>query len=280
MKSSGAKIFWAVVAAIVVTVIWVSSRPTAALTLDEAVHSGKVSVQFIASGDNGDSANLSISRASGVSAEVVVVIPSGTVLYSSGSNALDTQRLMTAAPVRAVLNDQTPTFNTTIQTYCLDEFAAVPLDRSDLSAEAPQDGGSITTEEMEPLQRLADCMASSSLTQADKQLAVWAVKDDLLSKSKDEALAFITNGLVDRMKKERREQLDGKRAQLKEMAPDLGEDDITRAIETEFENGMPELREIAAQKATEQLNSLIADDQAMLSSCGYQASEKPLFQSQ
>jgi hypothetical protein len=273
-KGNGSK-YWLLIVGVVVAVVWVRSCEPTPLTLASAVQSDKVSVNIKADGNSGGSAIINVVRSWDTSGKVVVIIPAGTLLFSENSG---TQRLMTAVEVRVVLTDEKPQVNTPVQTYCLDEFAPPPNDSSALSIDPPPGGSSSTTEETEPLHKLADCMATSSVAQGDKQLAIWAVKEDLLSKSRADALQFITAGLVGQMSQERRDQLNAKKPEAEQLARDLSEQEIDAAIDTEFQNSLVGIRQLAATKANQQLTSLIEHDREMLSSCGYSVADKPLFQ--
>lgn len=276
MTKSGRTTLWIVAVLIAIFVYWKHSESQRPVMIDEAVHSGKASVQITANGGNGESATLDIARGADLSGNLTVVVPLGTVLYSSNSG---TQRLMTAVPLTVVLTDQNPSVSLIVATYCLDEFAAVPAGASTLSIDAlPGGEGGITTEEMEQLHKLTDCMTSYSLSPDDRQLAVWAVGEDLLSKTRPYALDLITSGLIDRMSKERRDQLEAKRPQLQEMGHDLSDGQISEILDAEYQNGMPQLRRVAAEKANEQLTSIIDHDKDMLNACGYQTAHKTLLQ--
>lgn len=275
MSNGNRSYIWLLVLGAFLAGLWLHNCSSSPMTLVSAVHDGKVDVQIQASGDAGGSAVLTVSRSSGASGKIVVVIPSGTVFYSAGPG---TQRLMTAVEVRVVLTDQTPQVNTTVQTYCLDEFALTPADTSSLSIDPPDGEAGFTTEETEPFHKLADCMANSSLSESDKQLAVWAVKGDLLSKSHDQALQFITDGLVDEMSREERDKLKAMKQQAAQLTRDLSSDQIDAAFETEFQNSLPGIRDRAASNASRQLASFMQDDREMLSTCGYSVADEPLFQ--
>jgi hypothetical protein len=151
-------------------------------------------------------------------------------------------------------------------------------DKSELSFIPPYSGMGMTTEEIEPLHKFSDCMASQSRSEEDKQLAVWAVKEGWLRKSRSEALQVITEGLVRRMSKERHDQLQKKKPEVMRMEPSLAEESIDSLIEEEYQKGMPAIHDIAATRANEQLNRFLAHDKVMLSSCGYAAADNTIFQ--
>lgn len=268
---------WVLITSALLVAYWVYSWATAPLTIAAAIRDGKVDVHITAMGVSGNAAMVTLTRSSGVSGQLTVVIPSGTVIYDANP---DEQRLITAAAVTVVLSAQTPSVNSMVATFCMDEYAATPLDSSKLSF-APLNGSAVTaTEETEPLHKLVDCMASwtVSVSDSDKQLAVWAVKDKLLSKSRRDALEFVTTGIAQRMILERRAQLEKKKTELIHMKPSLDEGLIDGQIEAEIQNGKPALNEIATAKATEQITSFIDHARDMISSCGYPAASYAIFQ--
>jgi hypothetical protein len=246
----------------------IHSSMTAPLIIAEAVKNGAVNAQIKASGVGGNAAVITLTRPSGTSGEVTVIVPSGTVLY--GGNP-DGQRLMTAVPVRFVLSDGKPSVSSRVVTYCIDEFAVTPLDASVLSFVPPN-------EETEPFHKLADCIQSQSVSVNDKQLAVWAVKQDWLSKSQNEVLRFVTDGIVEEMSRERHEVLRRKMLELQGVTRLLSEEYLKAAIEKDFQNGMPECRDVAARQASGQLASFLKHGKDILSSCGYATENNSLFQ--
>ena len=263
-----------IAAAVALLIIyWIYSRVTAPEAITDAIKSGKVDAKVLAKGNTGRSAVITLSRPKGVSGTSTILIPSGTILYGTDSN---TQRLFVATPVQIVLSDVTPAITLQVKTFCFDEFAAIPLQNTAYSFFAP--GGTVTTtEETEPLHKLANCLASASQSDADKQLAVWAVSSDWLHKTRDEAVQFVANGLADQMAKERRNQLERKKAHIARKAPHLSSADIDELIEKEYQESMVEAGRIAAAKAQEQITGFIAHDKDMLKSCGYPTDDMPIF---
>lgn len=266
---------WIIVAAALLLVYWIYNYLTAPLTIAAAINAGKVEAQVSANGDNGGSVTITLTRPSGVSGTIKVVIPSGTALYGTDP---DGQHLITAVPIVVVLSDDNPSVSQQVQTFCIDEFAATPFDNAPLAFVPPENGSVITTEETEPLHKLADCMANASQSDEDKQLAVWAVSSDWLHKTRAEAVQFVTDGLAQRMGKERHDQLENKKPDLMRMAPSLSSERIDELIEAEYQNGMSELNNMAATKANEQVTSFIENDKNMLETCGYATGDMPIFQ--
>lgn len=266
---------WIIGAAALLLAYWTYNELTAPLTIAAAINSGKVEAQISANGDSGGSVTITLTRPSGASGTVKIVIPSGTPLYGTDP---DGQRLITAVPVVVVLSDDTPSVTQHVQTFCIDEFAATPFNNAPLAFVPPENGSTTTTEETEPLHKLADCMASVSQSDEDKQLAVWAVSSDWLHKTREGAIQFVTNGLAQRMAKERHDQLESKKSDLMRMAPSLSSDRIDELIEAEYQNGMSDLNNMAATKANEQVTSFIEDDKDLLETCGYATSDMAIFQ--
>jgi hypothetical protein len=266
---------WIVGVVALLCAYWIYNYLSVPLTITDAVSDGKVDAQIIASGDSGSSATITLTRPSGVSGTITILIPSGTVLYGGNSGV---QRLITAVPVTLVLADGSPSLSQEIPTFCIDEFAAPPQNNVVLSFDPLNDGRRVTTEETEKFHKLADCMAGWSQSDSDKQLAVWAVESDWLHKTRSEALSFLIDHYVEQMTDERRDQLNEKKPEIVSMAPMLTSERIDELIDTELDNGMPELRDIATNKASQQLDLFISHDKESLSSCGYAATDMPLFQ--
>jgi hypothetical protein len=257
---------WALVVVILLGGYWLFPH-IAPRTAGVADREGNYIAQISADGGNGNSVKMVFSRPSGVFGTVTIVIPSGTVLYGRNTNG---QRLITATPVNVVLSNGTPSVTVVVPTYCIDEFAATPLDGAAL-------GFGTKTEETEPLHKLSDCMSTSSLPTADKQLIVWAVAEDLLHKTPDEALRFLADRISRRMVVDRRRELQDKKPDMFRMAPLLTERRIDELIENEIAAGMSEFNSSAVAQAQKQLAGLDDDDQDMLTSCGYATEGMPLF---
>jgi hypothetical protein len=252
---------------------WHDRSVNQSLNVADAISGGKIEVQLAASGADGNKVTMTLVRPAGVTGTVKVVIPSGTVLYGAA-----TQRLVVALQVSVVLSDETPSITQEVKTYCLDEFATTPSDGYPLAFAPPPGVGSETSEETEPLHKLADCLAGSSLSEPDRQLAVWALAGGQLQKTHDEAVQFVTDGLAEQMATERHAQLVAKKPDLRRIAPTLSNERLDEQIEAEFKEGMPELHDIASAKAREQVDSFVGHDKDTLSSCGYETSSMAIFQ--
>lgn len=229
----------AVLAAIVLLLTyWIYSWVTKPVAITDAISSGKVNAKVLANGNSGRSAIITLSRPRGVSGTSNILIPSGTILYSTDSNS---QRLFLASPVQVVLSDATPAITVQAKTFCIDQFAAIPP-RNTAYSFLPQGGSVTTTEETEPLHKLANCMASASKSDADKQLAVWAVSSDWLHKTRYEAVQLVTNGLADQMAKKRRNELERKKPHIAGKSPHLSSADIDELIEKEYQESLLKAR--------------------------------------
>jgi hypothetical protein len=266
---------WALVAVISSVILAVISPVSywlylhiAPRTASVADRAGNYTAEISADGGNGNSVRMAFSRPSHVFGTVTIVIPSGTVIYSHNVNG---RRLITATPVNVVLSNDTPSVAVLVPTYRINEFAATPSD-----GEALEFAGA--TAETEPLRKLSDCMKTSSLPVADKQLIVWTVAQDLLQKTPDEALEFLTDKISRRMVDDRGRGLQNNKPEMFAKAPLLTGQHINELIEKEIEDGMSEFNASAAAQAKKQLDSLSDDDQDMLASCGYLTEDMPLFQ--
>ncbi len=266
---------WLIGAAILLGGYYLYQHDSGPLTVAAALRDGAVNARIVADGADGTSVTITLTLPSEAAAPVAVDIPSGTVIYGGEAGS---QRLITAVPVTIVLSSASPSASARVSTFCIDEFAPPPTSQAALTFVPSAGTGGATTEETEPLHKLADCMSGWPQSDGDKQLAIWAVAGDMLHKPRAEALRFMTDGLVRQMVIERRAQLESKRAAIEQMAPDLSEEHVDQLIEREMRDGMPALRRIAATTADDQLRDFLTHDKDMLSGCGYAAADMPVFQ--
>jgi len=244
------------------------------LTITEAITSGKVMVEDSFGGAGSPSTFTVIRSSGGMSGDLTIVIPAGTVLYPSDASA---QRLITAGGVTVFLPAAIGRVSVQLKTFCLDEFAAIPAVASSLSFAPLSEERTVTAEETEPLNKLADCMSSSSQPDAFKQLAVWAIKDDLLHKSPAEALAVLTNGFEEAITKEQRGKLLGKRPAFMRKHPLLDQSRIDEVIDAEMAHESAQIHDKSARMAREQLKNFLQHDRDLLAACGYDVNEMSIF---
>jgi hypothetical protein len=245
---------------------------TAPLPLSRAIADGKITA-VVGFGGAGSPSTITVTRTPGTSGAMTVRVPAGTVLYAGNAA---TQRLMTAATVTIVLPAGSEGITTSVHTYCLDEFAAVP-DLTTALAFVPGPGDrTATTEETEPLHKLAECMAGKAASEEDKQLAVWAVKDDLLHKSPQDALDFLARGLEEQVTRELRAKVERARASIAQEVKHLSAADLDAQIAETVQAEQAANRRRGEQLARNQLDHL-RRDRDLLTSCGYAADDLPLF---
>jgi hypothetical protein len=260
------------VAMILLGVYWMA-RQIVPRTAGVADRQGNYFVDVSANGTSGNSIKIAFSRPTGVWWMITIVIPSGTVIYSHDHNG---QRLITAAPIKVVLSNEVPSVTIVVPTYCIDEFATTPIDGATLEFDPPNNQSEAMTEETEPLHKLADCMMSSSMSTGGKQLAVWAVADDLLRKTPDDALQFLTARITQKIINDKRREFRDRKSHISSVAYLLSDEEINQLIESELQSRKSDFERSAASYAQEQLDAL-AGDLDVLTSCGYKAEDMRLF---
>jgi hypothetical protein len=244
------------------------------LTLASAIAAGKITTQSSFGGGEAPS-TITTMRAAGTLGQLTIVIPAGTLLYTQDAFA---QRLITAGAVTIVIPNGVAGMNVEMKTFCVDEFATIPLAETPLSFTRPPEENFTRTEEVEPLHKLADCMSGSTLSDADKQLAVWAVSSDLLHRSPVEALEFLTSHFQASITRDQDEKIvRDKRPALIRDHPSLSELDIDTLIRNEMESETAEIYEKAAREATAQLRNFLEHDRELLASCGYDVGDLSIF---
>jgi len=263
---------WLLIAAGVVALYGIHAWITAPLQLVGALESGKVAAVGVFGGA-GSPSMITVTRTPGTSGAMTMQVPAGTVLYTGDASA---QRVMTAAAVTIVLPAGADAASATVKTFCLDEFAAVPDVKTQLSfSPGPGDSRS-TSEETEPLHKLADCMSRLSGSDEDKQVAVWAVKADLLHRSSQEALELLSRGFADQIAREFRAKVDQARASIAREARDLPAAEVDAQIAEAMRAEEAANRIEAARLARKQLDSLL-HHRDLLTSCGYAEADLPIF---
>jgi hypothetical protein len=184
---------------------------------------------------------------------------------------------MTAAAVTIVMVAEADAMTVAVKTFCLDEFAAIPEVKVSLSFSPGPGDSRATTEETEPLHKLADCMAGMSGSDDDKQVAVWAVKDDLLHKSGSEAIGFLTRQFEASIARELQAKVARARESIARLAKHLSAADLDAQIADSMQEEAAANQVEAARLARKQLDSLL-HHRELLTSCGYAAADLPIFQ--
>ena len=249
-------------------------EPSQEITLNDAANSDDLQVEVSAGDDSGHSVTISVTRDES-DEEVIVVIPLCTIIWPAKKGA---QRLMVASDTRLVLAAGQSFESVDVSTFCIDEFAPPPPISAPMALAAPDPSVEIRVEEREPLHKLAECLTDEDASDGDKQLAVWAVSGKMLGRSRTQALSALTEGLTRQMLVERRRQLEAKRGDARKLAPDLSEAQLDQIFEAEIKDGMDDLRKVAADKASEQLDSFVTHDKDLMARCGWDASQQRIFQ--
>ena len=263
---------WLLIAAGVAALYGIHVWMTTPLPLAKAIENGKVAAAG-AFGGAGSPSTITVTRTPGTSGAMTIRVPAGTVLYTGDASA---QRVMTAAAVTIVLPAGAEVASATVKTFCLDEFAAVPEVKTSLSF-APGPGDTWTSSrETEPLHKLADCMAGLSGSDEDKQVVVWAVKDDLLHRSAQEALEVLSRGFEEQIARAFRAKVDQARASIAREARDLPAAEVDAQIAEAMQAEEAANRIEAARLARKQLDSLLRH-RDLLTSCGYSDADMPIF---
>jgi hypothetical protein len=263
---------WGLIAAGVAVLYGIHAWITTPLQIAPAIETGKMAAAGVFGGAGGPS-TITVTRTPGTSGAMTVRVPAGTVLYA-GDTAI--QRVMTAAAVTIVLPAGTDVTSVTVKTFCLDEFAAVPEVNTSLSFSPGSDDRRSTTEETEPLHKLADCMASLPGSDEDKQVAIWAVKDDLLHRSPEQALGFLSRGFEEQIARELRAKVDRARASIAREARELSPAEVDAQIADAMRSEEAANRIEAARLARKQLDSLL-QHRDLLTSCGHADVDMPIF---
>lgn len=263
---------WVLIAVGVAVLYGIHAWVTTPLQIARAIEIGKVAAAGVFGGA-GSLSTITVTRTPGTSGAMTMLVPAGTVLYAGDASA---QRVMTAAAVTIVLPAGADVMSATVKTFCLDEFAAVPEVKTSLSFSPGSGDSRATKEETEPLHKLADCMASMSRSDDDKQVAVWAVKDDLLHKSSQEALGFLSRGFEEQIGREFRAKVDRARASIAQEARDLSAAEVDAQIADTMRAEEAANRIEAARLARNQLDSLL-HHRDLLTSCGYAEADLPIF---
>lgn len=252
---------------------------TTPYTIVNALADGKVTAHTVFGGLDSAS-TITVSRSAGTTGAVTMVVPAGTVLVPSEPDA---QRVITATAVTIVIPAGADTASAQVRTYCLDEFAPVPPMQASLAfaAVARTSTGSrdvVTEEETEPLHKLAACLEDSSLSNDDRQVAVWAVHDGLLTMTRDNALARLAQGFEQQLTREFTAKVERTRPAIVAASPHLTADEIDDQIQAAVNEQTLANRDEAQRLAERQLANLVQHDREMLSSCGFDPNQSPLFQ--
>lgn len=236
----------------------------ATMTFAEATKAGAVTLEATASSDPSVLNVIVNRRTSGLT---TLVIPAGTVYAPAGQGY---QQVIAAQTVRVTFASGNRS-EVAQPVYCLDRFLELPIPAL---AYAPmlEDAGS--TYVHGPLAKLAACMEQkhANVTRDMRQMAVWIVRHDLLSRSRDEAKEVFREGLQEEAQKRVAASLEKARAELIANGFSLedADDAIAEYRETRLSGVLDELIAEEFSKDWSRVKQLLSD-------CGVAVEQSPFF---
>jgi len=245
--------------------------------IKDAISKSHAAVEIHASDET--SATFTVSRLTGPR-KLTIVIPAGTLIRNSDP---DGQWLMTARPLTIHLSDDMPQVVQQVETYCLHQFSLPPTIQSGLAvAPSPSSsgGGGVSSEELEPLHKLADCLAQENAERSDRELAVWMLADEHTQKSYDEVMDQLRSQYKQQAETKMREQLSGEiHDKLRQQWPTLSEERLQQEIDYYKSNTLEKrIAEQSEQKATEEIRNFVQRAKPLLEHCGNKTAEMRFFQ--
>lgn len=247
-------------------------------SIQSAVNQSHVSVEVHA--ENETAATISVARLADAPSHLTLTIPAGTPIRN---NDRDGQWLITARPVTVRLSQGTPQFTQEVETYCLHQFDDPPTAKSDLSIAAQSamsiiGGGGVVEEEMEPLRKLASCMAGRTDSRQDRELAVWLLADDRASKSYSDVRDELRRQYQSQGAAKMRTDLEGDiRESLRRQFPGLSEERLGQELEYYRENTLEKrIAREAEEKTDEELRGFVRV-RPILEQCGSKPGEMRFF---
>lgn len=246
--------------------------------IKDAIGKSHAAVEIHANDES--SATFTVSRLNTSSRKLTIVIPAGTVIRNSDP---DGQWLMTARPLIIHLSDDMPQVTQQVETYCLHQFSLPPTIKSELAvATSPSfsGGGGVSSEELEPLHKLADCLAKENAERGDRELAVWMLADERTQKSYDEVMDQLRSQYRQQAETKLGEQLSGEiRDKLRQQWPTLSEERLQQEINYYKSNTLEKrIAEQSEQKATKEIRNFVRAAKPLLEHCGNKTAEMRFFQ--
>jgi hypothetical protein len=240
-------------------------------TLHEAVENRHVQVSVKAEGET--TATFSVSRLEGGPSTFTVIIPAGTLISNSDTGG---QSLMTAMPLVIHFQEAQSNATVTAETYCLNQFNTPPTLASTLDvATVPE----YSSHEIEPIRKLADCLAGQTEDLGNRQLSIWMVAEGLTDKSYyqvdsllrekhgQQSDAQIRSGLRDELVRNLRQNFPGKDEQWLR--------DQTAFFERNTLEGL--IADDAKKIAETELKGFITSARTLLDVCGHNTAEMRFF---
>lgn len=246
--------------------------------IKDAIDKSHAAVEIHASDET--SATFTVSRLNTGPRKLTIVIPAGTLIRNSDP---DGQWLMTARALVIHLSDDMPQVTQQVETYCLHQFSLAPTIQSELAvATSPSfsGGGGVSSEELEPLHKLADCLAQENAGRSDRELAVWMLADERTKKSYDEVMDQLRSQFRQQAETKMREQLSGEiRDKLRQQWPTLSEERLQQEIDYYRNNTLEKrITEQSEQKAAEEIRNFVRVAKPLLEHCGNKTAEMRFFQ--
>ena len=277
-KSGGKVLGWLVAIAAGVGIGYLVFSPKEE-SIQSAVNQSHVSVEVHA--ENETAATISVARLAEAPSHMTLTIPAGTPIRN---NDRDGQWLITARPVTVRLSQGAPQSTQEVETYCLHQFDNPPTAGSDLSiaslsAMSIIEGGGVEEEEVEPLRKLAGCMAERTDNRQDRELAVWLLADDRASRSYSDVRDELRRQYQLQGEAKMRSELSGDiREALRSQFPGLSAERLEQEIEYYRENTLEtRIARQAEEKTDEELRGFIRI-RPILEKCGIKPGEMRFFQ--
>jgi hypothetical protein len=245
------------------------SRPT---DIGDAIRQKQVDLTISASDAN--NATFTISRPSGASGGLTVSIPVGTLIRNADRGS---QRLMTARPAVVSFSGATTTMKTTVETYCVDQFALTPTLNSKLSLVTVVDGGTYT-EETEPIRKLAICMAKNYHYHKASQFALWLVSGKLLDKSYSAVREELSSNYRRLIAQQLQQKVGEVRQRLRASVPDISEGEIDVAIANyQRTEQAGDIESEVSRRVADDLTGFVSSTKSILDGCGYRSADSLFF---
>ena len=266
------KLGWIVALALLGVVVYLLWQRSGGNDLLSAAASGKVTIS--ASADRPDRAHIIVTRSGSGAEALTYTLAAGSLIVPGDDH---TQRLMTAETVEIRFAAGETSRELDIETYCLDQFKAPPLEATPMVLSSPGDGGTADNSEYA---KLADCLQHSDAALRRRQVALWLVKGGFLDKSYDDA----TDAATQQSEEELSNELQGRigsefAARLRQAAPGISDAEVQRQIDRFTPDKLrARVHDRAVALTRGAFGHAKADAQQLLEQCGYHAATALFFQ--
>ena len=138
------------------------------------------------------------------------------------------------------------------------------------------DQGGVSWEQLEPLHKLADCLAQQTESRTDRQLAVWMLADDRVQQSYEQVKIDLRNQFRSQAETRLRTEAGGElRDKLRRQFPSLSEDRLRQEIDYYMDHN---LEKRVDEEAETQLKEFLERARPLLERCGNKPTEMRFFQ--